>query len=238
MPRWAGERAGIFKKTTLALAVATFALCNFAAFVTRSGFFSSLHAFNQSPLGWMFLLLMAGTALAGGSLLLWRAIDFAERPLAGLSARESWIWIFMLLLVLLAATTLGGTLVAPVSGMFLGQQFSSMRRSTTPCCIPLGAILLAATGLVAAAALGRIAADGATTGSTARRRGSLRRRRTRVRARRRHPAALAVAALVRFWRRDDYCLADDRRCAIVRPARFGGGWRRPFRRIAGNMAAI
>jgi len=42
---------GILKKTTISLAIATFALCNFAAFITRSGFFSSLHAFNQSPLG-------------------------------------------------------------------------------------------------------------------------------------------------------------------------------------------
>ena len=58
-------RQGAFKKTTLFLAIATFGLCNFATFLTRSGIFSSLHAFSQSPIGWMFLFWIAAFAAGG-----------------------------------------------------------------------------------------------------------------------------------------------------------------------------
>jgi cytochrome c biogenesis factor len=39
----AWQRRGVLKKATLLLAIATMGLCNFAAFVTRSGIFSSVH---------------------------------------------------------------------------------------------------------------------------------------------------------------------------------------------------
>ena len=61
----AWQYVGMLKKTALALAIATFGLCNFATFLTRSGIFSSLHAFSQSPIGWMFLACMCTLALAG-----------------------------------------------------------------------------------------------------------------------------------------------------------------------------
>jgi cytochrome c-type biogenesis protein CcmF len=60
---------GILKKSTIALAIATFGLCNFATFLTRSGIFSSLHAFSRSPIGWLFLGLMIVLALGGAILL-------------------------------------------------------------------------------------------------------------------------------------------------------------------------
>ena len=62
-------RQGALKKTTLFLAIATFGLCNFATFLTRSGIFSSLHAFSQSPIGWMFLIWIAAFVV-GGTLLI------------------------------------------------------------------------------------------------------------------------------------------------------------------------
>ena len=85
-------RQAALKKTTLFLAIATFGLCNFATFLTRSGIFSSLHAFSQSPIGWMFLAWIAalgggrdGADLCGG-----RAALRAEQPLAALWSREAW----------------------------------------------------------------------------------------------------------------------------------------------------
>ena len=62
------RQRGALKRTTIVLAVATFAACNFAAFLTRSGIFSSLHAFSQSPIGWMFLLLIAALILVAAVL--------------------------------------------------------------------------------------------------------------------------------------------------------------------------
>ena len=61
---------GTLKCMMIALAVATFALCNFATFLTlRSGVFSSLHAFSASPIGWLFLALMLFLAGCGSVLL-------------------------------------------------------------------------------------------------------------------------------------------------------------------------
>src|SRR5208282_4450537 len=83
-------RQGSFKKTTLCLVIATFGLCNFATFLTRSGIFSSLHAFSQSPIGWMFLIWIAAFAIVGTVLILRRRKQLAaDRPLAALSSREA-----------------------------------------------------------------------------------------------------------------------------------------------------
>ena len=139
---------GILKKTAISLAIATFALCNFAAFITRSGFFSSLHAFNQSPLGWMFLVLMAGIVLGGGVLLAWhRAALTPERPLSSVWARESWIWIFILLLILLALVAFMGTILAPLSGILLNQQYVVEAAFYYKALIPIGLLLLTGTAL-------------------------------------------------------------------------------------------
>ncbi len=72
------QRGGL-KRTTIVLAVATFAACNFAAFLTRSGIFSSLHAFSQSPIGWMFLLLIAALVVAAAVPLVRRRVAMTAR---------------------------------------------------------------------------------------------------------------------------------------------------------------
>ncbi len=64
---WRHHRS--LKKTAISLAIITFGLCNFATFLTRSGIFSSVHAFSESPIGWMFLGLM-GVLLGGGATML------------------------------------------------------------------------------------------------------------------------------------------------------------------------
>jgi cytochrome c-type biogenesis protein CcmF len=139
---------GMFKKTTISLAIATFALCNFAAFITRSGFFSSLHAFNQSPLGWMFLVLMASVVL-GGSLLLvrQRTTLSPERPLSSVWARESWIGIFIFLLIFLTLLTFMGTIIAPLSGILWGKKIIVENAYYNNALIPIGLLLLTATAL-------------------------------------------------------------------------------------------
>jgi cytochrome c-type biogenesis protein CcmF len=139
---------GIFKKTAIALAIATFACCNFAAFITRSGFFSSLHAFNQSPLGAMFLVLMAVIAIGGASLLLWRRAAYAgDRSLTSFWSRESWTAIFIVIMVLSAALVAIGTLVAPVSGILVGRRIAMEAAFYNKAMLPIGLLLVFATAL-------------------------------------------------------------------------------------------
>src|SRR3974377_277185 len=69
------------KKTAVALAILTCALCNFATFLTRSGIFSSVHAFSTSPIGWMFLGFMAVLLFGGLTLILRRREAIRPEPL-------------------------------------------------------------------------------------------------------------------------------------------------------------
>ncbi|MBI3466582.1 MAG: heme lyase CcmF/NrfE family subunit [Planctomycetes bacterium] len=139
---------GVMKKTAVALAVVTFGMCNFATFLTRSGVFSSVHAFSQSPIGWMFLIFMAALAI-GGSVLVWmrRNALAAESPLVTIWSREAFILLSAVLLLLLATVTTAGTIVVPVSKLFFGRQITVGPAFYNNVLIPTGLLLLAAMGL-------------------------------------------------------------------------------------------
>jgi cytochrome c-type biogenesis protein CcmF len=116
---------GVFKKTVVALTIVTFGLCNFATFLTRSGVFSSVHAFSESPIGWLFLLLMLVLAIGGIVLLVRRRSELrGERPLSTLMSRESVILISILALLLLVLVTLAGTISVPLSDLLLGRKIT------------------------------------------------------------------------------------------------------------------
>jgi cytochrome c-type biogenesis protein CcmF len=109
------QRGGL-RRTTLVLAVATFAACNFAAFLTRSGVFSSLHAFSQSPIGWMFLAMFLVLAAGTGVLLVRRrAATACDNPLSGLWAKETAVAASVFALVFLAVLVFAGTVSLPLS---------------------------------------------------------------------------------------------------------------------------
>jgi cytochrome c-type biogenesis protein CcmF len=107
------------KKTALSLAIVTYALCNFATFLTRSGIFSSVHAFSESPIGWMFLVLMIGLVGSGAVLITRKRAALRGSTLrTSLVARENLIAGSVFLLLLLTSVVMVGTLVAPLSRMF------------------------------------------------------------------------------------------------------------------------
>lgn len=144
---------GVFKKTALLLAIATFALCHFATFLTRSGIFSSLHAFSQSPIGWMFLLWMLALVVGGIALVAWRRSALvAQTPISSLSSRESLVLIATVALLLLATVILVGTLTVPLSGILSNSKIAVGAALYNHALIPIGLVLLAA---LAAAPLAR-----------------------------------------------------------------------------------
>ncbi len=142
-------RQGSLKKTTLVLAITTFALCNFATFLTRSGIFSSLHAFSQSPIGWMFLFWIAALT-GGGTILIWRrkCLLRVEKPLAALWSREALILLGVLALSLLTAVTLVGTLTGAISSLFSATPVMVGLAFYDNVLIPTGLVLLAAVAVV------------------------------------------------------------------------------------------
>ena len=125
--------------------MATFAACNFAAFLTRSGIFSSLHTFSQSPIGWMFLLLIVGLAVAAAALLFRRRRDAVpERAISGLWAKESVATASVFVLIVLSAAVFCGTVSMPVSQTFFSHKILLGAGFYNGVLIPTGLLLLAA----------------------------------------------------------------------------------------------
>lgn len=137
------------KKTAFALAIGTFGLCNFATFLTRSGIFSSVHAFSESPIGWMFLALMSALVVSGAALLIRGRNALKCEPLpTSLLARESLVFVSIFLLLLLTVVVLVGTLVAPVSKMLTGRMIQVGPAFYNNVLPPIGLSLLAMTAAV------------------------------------------------------------------------------------------
>ena len=139
------RQRGALKRTTIVLAVATFAACNFAAFLTRSGIFSSLHAFSQSPIGWMFLLLIAALVVAAAAPLVQRRVAMRpDSPISGLLAKEGVATASVFALILLAAAVFVGTVSLPVSQVFFPHKVLVGAGFYNGVLIPMGLLLLAA----------------------------------------------------------------------------------------------
>jgi len=137
------------KTTALSLAVVTLALCNFATFLTRSGIFSSVHAFSESPIGWMFLGLMTVlVAVCAVLVVRRRTLLHSEWSFDCLIARESLICISVFLLLLLTAVVMAGTLVAPLSKVFAGRTIQVGPAFYNHVLPPIGLAVLAMTAAV------------------------------------------------------------------------------------------
>ncbi|MHB8971070.1 MAG: heme lyase CcmF/NrfE family subunit [Pirellulaceae bacterium] len=140
---------GVLKRASIALAVATFTLCNFATFLTRSGIFSSLHAFSRSPIGWAFLVVMIGLTMYGTVAIFAQRVRFApDRSIRSVWSRESLIVIANCGLLLLTAVTIVGTLMVPLSDLLLGHKIVVGLAFFNNVLIPIGLMLLCTNGAV------------------------------------------------------------------------------------------
>ena len=136
------------KTVAVALALATFAMCNFATFLTRSGLFSSLHAFSESSIGWLFLALMIGLTAGGAILLLVRRPQLAAaRPMGGPLSREALVAVSVAALVILALATWLGTISTALSEAVVGRRILVGVSFYNRVLIPLGLLSLATTAL-------------------------------------------------------------------------------------------
>jgi cytochrome c-type biogenesis protein CcmF len=138
------QNRGLLKKTGVVLAMATFGLCNFATFITRSGIFSSLHAFSESRIGWLFLALMVAFALGGGTLVVMRRGCLTpERHMSTIWSRESMIAVSTIALLALTVVVCGGTLSAALSQAVIGRKILVGIAFYNNVLIPTGLLLLA-----------------------------------------------------------------------------------------------
>ncbi|MEC9376208.1 MAG: heme lyase CcmF/NrfE family subunit [Pseudomonadota bacterium] len=105
------EKRGLFKSSTLLLAIGAFSLSLLGTFLVRSGVLVSVHAFASDPARGLFILvflaLVIGVSL---SLYAWRAPTLISNVGFKFFSRETFILINNLLLVIATAVILLGTL--------------------------------------------------------------------------------------------------------------------------------
>jgi cytochrome c-type biogenesis protein CcmF len=105
------EKRGSFKNWTVLLAIAAFSLSLLGTFVVRSGVVTSVHAFASDPRRGVFILVLLAIVV-GASLMLfaWRAPKVGLGGAFSLVSRETLLLINNVLLVVVAASVLLGTL--------------------------------------------------------------------------------------------------------------------------------
>jgi cytochrome c-type biogenesis protein CcmF len=120
------EKRGLFKSWTLLLAILGFSLSLLGTFLVRSGVLVSVHSFAADPARGRFILAFLGLVIGGAlSLYAWRAPLLKSGAGFDLLSRESFLLFNNILLVVAAATVLGGTL-APLIADTMGQMSLSV----------------------------------------------------------------------------------------------------------------
>jgi len=110
------DKRGLFKSWTLLLSILAFSLSLLGTFLVRSGVLVSVHSFAADPTRGIFILVFL-CVMIGGALTLyaWRAPLLKSNAGFDLGARESFLLFNNILLVIAAATVLGGTLAPLIS---------------------------------------------------------------------------------------------------------------------------
>jgi len=136
------------KVWNMVLIFATFFLCIFGTFLTRSGVLSSVHAFAQSAIGTYFAVFIV-LGLAGATMLLLARLDFlkSENQLDSLISRESSFLFNNLILLAACFAVLWGTLFPLISEAVRGVKISVGAPYFNKIQVPIGLFLLFLTGV-------------------------------------------------------------------------------------------
>ena len=126
------EKKGMMKVWNMVLISATFFLCIYGTFLTRSGIISSVHAFAESPIGKYFVTFLA-IGIAATVWLILDRLDFlkSESELESVVSRESSFLFNNLILLASCFAVLWGTMFPVISEKFSTEKISSMPSGST-----------------------------------------------------------------------------------------------------------
>jgi cytochrome c-type biogenesis protein CcmF len=142
------EKKGMMKVWNMVLVSATFFLCIFGTFLTRSGVVSSVHAFAESPIGKYFVAFLA-IGIAATIYLILDRLDYlkSESRLESVVSRESSFLFNNLILLASCFAVLWGTLFPVISEAVTGEKISVDAPFFNRVNIPIGLFLLFLTGV-------------------------------------------------------------------------------------------
>ncbi len=142
------EKKGMMKVCTMVLIGATFFLCIYGTFLTRSGIVSSVHAFAESPIGKFFVTFLA----IGIAATVWLILDRleylrSESELESVVSRESSFLFNNLVLLASCFAVLWGTMFPVLSEKFSSEKISLDAVWFNRLMVPIGLFLLFLTGV-------------------------------------------------------------------------------------------
>src|SRR6202158_1898857 len=142
------EKKDMMKIWNIVLISATFFLCIFGTFLTRSGVVSSVHAFAQSPIGKYFVMFLA-IGISGTIYLILDRLEYLKNPTHSESvvSRESAFLFNNLMLLASCFAVLWGTLFPVISEAVTGEKISVDAPFFNRVNIPIGLFLLFLTGV-------------------------------------------------------------------------------------------
>ncbi|MBI3683198.1 MAG: heme lyase CcmF/NrfE family subunit [Acidobacteria bacterium] len=142
------EKKGMMKVWNMVLIAATFFLCIFGTFLTRSGIVGSVHAFAQSPIGKYFVAFLA-VGIAATVYLILDRLDYlkSESQLESVLSRESSFLFNNLMLLASCFAVLWGTIFPVISEAVTGEKISVDAPFYNRVNVPIGLFLLLLTGV-------------------------------------------------------------------------------------------
>ncbi len=142
------EKKGMMKVWNVVMISATFFLCIFGTFLTRSGVVSSVHAFAQSPIGRYFVAFLA-IGIAATIYFILDRLDYlkSEARLESVLSRESTFLFNNLILLASAFAVLWGTMFPVISEAITGEKISVDTPFFNRVNVPIGLFLLLLTGV-------------------------------------------------------------------------------------------
>jgi cytochrome c-type biogenesis protein CcmF len=142
------EKKDMLKVWNMVLIILTFSLSIFGTFITRSGVISSVHSFGQSPIGYFFLVFLAGVLVFSLSLLFRRLPALKSKDeLDSFLSRESTFLYNNLLFVGIAFATFWGTVFPLISEAVKGVKVSVGPPFFNQVNVPIGLALIFITGI-------------------------------------------------------------------------------------------
>ena len=142
------ERKGMLKTWNMVLVIATYALCIFGTFLTRSGMISSVHAFAKSDVGPFFATFLSLLLILSFALLWSRRTKLKPmNRLESFSSRETAFLLNNWVLLGICFAVLWGTMFPLISEAFSGQQVTVGAVFFNQVIIPIGLVLLLLAGI-------------------------------------------------------------------------------------------
>jgi len=142
------EKKQMLRVWNMLMVIATFALCIFGTFLTRSGIVSSVHAFTTSTLGPLFAIFLAIILAVSLGLVAWRLPDLrSANQLESVLSRESSFLFNNLVLVVSCFAVLWGTMFPVISEAVNGVKITVGPPFFNRVNVPIFLLLLALTGI-------------------------------------------------------------------------------------------